>query len=79
LTSAILYVIIYKNLFQEVAMMPDVVYFTTDDIMKKYQVKRATIKKWRDEGMPYYKIGRGVRFKEDEVEKWIMDNKNTRD
>ena len=56
--------------------MPDNIYLTTEDIMNKYQVKRATIKKWRDEGMPYYKIGRGVRFKESEVEKWIMENKN---
>jgi len=56
--------------------MPDVIYFTTEDIMKKYQVKRGTIKKWRDEGMPFYKIGRGVRFKEYEVENWVMDNKN---
>ena len=57
--------------------MPSIVYLTTEDIMGKYQVKRATVKKWRDEGMPYYKIGRGVRFIEDEVEKWIMVNKNT--
>ena len=57
-------------------MMPNVVYLTTDDIMIMFQVKRGTVKKWRDEGMPYYKIGRAVRFKEDEVEKWVMENKN---
>ena len=56
--------------------MPEVVYSTTEDIMNTYRVKRATVKKWRDEGMPFYKIGRGVRFKEDEVEKWVMLNKN---
>jgi excisionase family DNA binding protein len=58
--------------------MPDVGYITTDDIMNIYKVKRATIKKWRDEKMPCYKIGRGVRFKADEVEKWIMENKNVK-
>ena len=56
--------------------MIDAVYLTTEDIMNKYRVKRATVKKWRDEEMPYYRIGRGVRFKENEVEKWIMENKN---
>ena len=58
-------------------MMPNVVYLTTDDIMSIYQIKRGTVKKWRDEGMPCYTIGRGVRFKEDEVEKWVMENKNS--
>jgi excisionase family DNA binding protein len=57
-------------------MTPDVKYLTTENIMNKYQLKRATFEKWRKEGMPYYKMGRGVRFKEDEVEKWIMENKN---
>jgi len=44
--------------------------------MKKYQVKRATVKKWRDEGMPCIKVGRGIRFTEESVEKWIIENKN---
>ena len=54
-------------------------YSTTENIMNKYQVKRATVKKWRDEGMPFIRIGRGVRFKEDEVEKWIIENKNNKE
>jgi excisionase family DNA binding protein len=57
--------------------MPTVEYLKTDDIMNMYKVKRATVKKWRDEGMPGYKIGRGVRFKEGEVEQWVMQHKNT--
>ena len=56
--------------------MPDIVYLTTEDIMKKYQVKRPMVKKWRDEGMPCFKVGRGIRFNEFEVEKWIMEVKN---
>lgn len=57
-------------------MVPEIVYLTTEDVMKKYQVKRATVKKWRDEGMPFFKVGRGVRFNENEVEKWILVTKN---
>ena len=52
--------------------MPDV-YLTTKDLEGKYKVSRATIKKWRDKGMPFYKIDGTIRFKENEVEQWIME------
>lgn len=48
---------------------------TTEDLMVKYKVSRSTIDRWRKEGMPFSKIGRGVRFNEDEVQKWIENNK----
>lgn len=48
---------------------------TTEDLMLKYKVSRSTIDRWRKEGMPFSKIGRGVRFNEDEVQKWIENNK----
>jgi excisionase family DNA binding protein len=31
--------------------------------------------RWRKEGMPFIKMGRGVRFDQDAVMKWIKDNK----
>jgi excisionase family DNA binding protein len=49
------------------------VYLTTKDLEAKYQVSRATIKKWRDKGMPFYLIGNTIRFKEDEVEQWVKE------
>jgi excisionase family DNA binding protein len=49
------------------------VYFTTKDLEDKYKVSRATIKKWRDKGMPFYTIDSTIRFKEDEVEQWVKE------
>lgn len=48
---------------------------TTTDLMNKYKVARSTIDRWRKDGMPFIKIGRGIRFDEDEVQKWIENNK----
>jgi len=45
-------------------------YLTTKDLEVKYKVSRATIKKWRDKGMPSYKNGNIIRFKETEVDQW---------
>jgi len=49
------------------------VYLTTKDIESKYKVSRATIKKWKDKGLPFYKIGSTIRFKEGEVEQWVSE------
>jgi excisionase family DNA binding protein len=46
-------------------------YLTTKDLEEKYKVSRATIKKWRDNGMPFKKIGSTIRFNESNVEEWI--------
>jgi len=32
-------------------------YLTTKDLEEKYKVSRATIKKWRDNGMPFMTNG----------------------
>jgi excisionase family DNA binding protein len=49
--------------------MPDA-YLTTKDLELKYKVSRATIKKWRDNGMPSSKKGKIIRFKETDVDQW---------
>ena len=49
------------------------VYLTTKDLEEKYKVSRATIKKWRDKKMPFYRIDSTIRFKEDEVEQWVKE------
>ena len=48
-------------------------YLTTKDLEGKYKVSRATIKKWKDKGMPFYTIDRTIRFKEAEVEQWVKE------
>ena len=52
--------------------MPDV-YFTSKDLEARFKVSRATIKKWRDMGMPSFKIGNSIRFNMEEVEQWVRE------
>ena len=48
---------------------------TKEDICKWLQVSRATVDRWRQDGMPSKKIGRLVRFEKSEVEKWLDSKK----
>lgn len=51
-------------------------YITLNELAKSLKISRATIDRWRKEGMPYYKIGNGVRFIEAEVNEWIVLHKS---
>jgi len=53
-------------------------YITLLELAKSLKISRATIDRWRKEGMPFYKIGNGVRFIEAEVYEWIRNNKSQR-
>lgn len=50
-------------------------YITIEDLMQYLKVGRSTINRWRKEGMPFVKIGRGVRFVLEDVNRWIDSNK----
>lgn len=51
-------------------------YITMKELVRSLKISRSTIDRWRREGMPYYKIGNGVRFIEEEVNEWIMKYKS---
>ncbi len=51
-------------------------YITLKELSKSLKISRATIDRWRKQGMPYYKIGNGVRFIEIEVIEWIKLHKS---
>ena len=56
-------------------------YITLAELSKMLKISRATIDRWRKEGMPSYKIGNGVRFIEADVHEWIAEyksNQNTK-
>lgn len=57
----------------EMEMMPE--YITIEDLMQVLKIGRTTVNRWRKEGMPYIKIGRGVRFVLNDVMNWIETNK----
>lgn len=49
---------------------------TTDEVADLLSVKPATIRKWVHlQEIPVVRLGRAVRFRADELEKWI-DNKS---
>lgn len=48
---------------------------TIKELQETYSISRSTIDRWRKEGLPYVKVGRGVRFDENEVILWIQKNK----
>ena len=51
-------------------------YITLIELAQSLKISRTTIDRWRKEGMPYYKIGNGVRFIESEVSEWIRQYKS---
>ena len=51
-------------------------YITLMELAQCLKISRATIDRWRKEGMPSYKIGNGVRFIESEVSEWIEQHKS---
>lgn len=51
-------------------------YITIEQLSQMLQIGRSTIDRWRKQGMPYIKIGKGIRFEEDTVMKWIKENKS---
>jgi excisionase family DNA binding protein len=48
---------------------------TIEDLMNHYQVDQRTIYNWRKQGLPYYRIGKVIRFDRKEVEEWMNKNK----
>lgn len=48
---------------------------TSQELQSIYSISRSTVDRWRNEGLPFIKIGRGVRFDEDDVKEWIKNNK----
>lgn len=51
-------------------------YITLMELAQSLKISRATIDRWRKEGMPSYKIGNGVRFIGSEVSEWIEQHKS---
>ena len=44
---------------------------TTKQLADKLQVAEITIRKWRETGLPFVKLGRAVRFEPEAVNEWI--------
>ena len=50
---------------------------TIQQLCELVQVSRSTVDRWRAEGLPFIKIGRGIRFDEKSALEWIK-NRNSK-
>ncbi len=46
-------------------------YLTIEDVSEMLKVARSTVYKFKDMGMPFIKIGKVIRFKDNEVMEWV--------
>ncbi len=49
-------------------------FLTIEDVADMLQVTRTTVYNLKKKGLPYIKIGKNIRFSQDEVVSWVMDN-----
>jgi len=44
---------------------------TVDEVASLLKVARSTIYRYKEEGLPYFKIGKSLRFSTEQVMKWV--------
>ena len=69
---------VYQNrIFDDkgwVRMGSDVKFLTIEDVAEMLQVTRTTIYNLKKKGLPFIKLGKNIRFNQDEVVDWVMNN-----
>lgn len=51
-------------------------YLTAEELTDQLQISRALLWRLRKEGFPFYKMGKTVRFRAEDVENWLKNNAN---
>jgi excisionase family DNA binding protein len=46
-------------------------YLTLEELMARFKIGRSTVYEWMGLGLPFFKVGRVVRYPEKEVQDWI--------
>lgn len=59
---------------EEITMAADVKFLTIEDVAEMLQVTRTTIYNLKKKGLPFIKLGKNIRFNQDEVIDWILAN-----
>ena len=54
-------------------MPSDIKFLTIEDLAEMLQVTRTTIYNLKSKGLPFIKLGRNIRFDQDEVIEWIKN------
>jgi excisionase family DNA binding protein len=52
-------------------MASEMKFLTIEDVANMLQVTRTTIYNLKQKGLPYIKLGKNIRFDEEEVVKWV--------
>lgn len=55
-------------------MGADIKFLTVDDVAEMLQVARSTIYNLKKQGMPFIKLGKNIRFDQEEVINWVKTN-----
>ena len=58
-------------------MYSDIKFLTVEDVAEMLQVTRTTIYNLKKKGLPFIKLGKNIRFDQDEVVKWVKSNSMT--
>jgi excisionase family DNA binding protein len=54
-------------------MPSDIKFLTIEDLAEMLQVTRTTVYNLKSKGLPFIKLGRNIRFDQDEVIEWIKN------
>ena len=57
-------------------MSTDVKFLTIDDVSQMLQVTRSTVYNLKKRGLPYIKLGKNIRFDQQEVIEWVKANRS---
>jgi excisionase family DNA binding protein len=56
-------------------MAGDIKFLTVEDVAEMLQVTRTTIYNLKKQGLPFIKLGKNIRFDQDEVVDWVRSNR----
>ncbi|MBQ6371030.1 MAG: helix-turn-helix domain-containing protein [Firmicutes bacterium] len=56
-------------------MAGDMKFLTVEDVAEMLQVTRTTIYNLKKQGLPFIKLGKNIRFDEEDVIDWVRSNR----
>ena len=56
-------------------MAGDMKFLTVEDVAEMLQVTRTTIYNLKKQGLPFIKLGKNIRFDQDDVIDWVRSNR----
>ena len=57
-------------------MSVNIKFLTINDVSEMLQVTKSTVYSLKNRGMPFIKLGKSIRFDQDEVINWVKENRD---